>query len=266
MKTKFFCMLSLLAACCWTAHGAVIDLNGVDLTVTEPNADGYVNTSQTAATLTLDLAGSVAYAGTISGNLSLIKAGAGTLTLSNACPYTGTTHVNGGVLEAPTDAYFGSGDGGAAVTLSNDARVRLTTTCTLLKRPFGVAEGATGHLEMPADVVVTTPVSNLFFKGAVLAKSGSGTLTIYAAGEIKFNANGSAAVAGGTLRVVEGSLAVTSPPRCVRQCVRSGEYDAGALFRHHARSRPSTHSAPPAQPVARSKDHNQATCARVQTI
>lgn len=107
MKTKFFCMLSLLAACCWTAHGAVIDLNGVDLTVTEPNADGYVNTSQTAATLTLDLAGPVAYAGTISGNLSLIKAGAGTLTLSNACPYTGTTHVNGGVLEAPTDAYFG---------------------------------------------------------------------------------------------------------------------------------------------------------------
>lgn len=211
MKTKFFCMLSLLAACCWTAHGAVIDLNGVDLTVTEPNADGYVNTSQTAATLTLDLAGSVAYAGTISGNLSLIKAGAGTLTLSNACPYTGTTHVNGGVLEAPTDAYFGSGDGGAAVTLSNDARVRLTTTCTLRKRPFGVTEGATGHLEMPADVVVTTPVSNLFFKGAVLAKSGSGTLTIYAAGEIKFNANGSAAVAGGTLRVVEGSLAVTSP-------------------------------------------------------
>ena len=76
MKTKFFCMLSLLAACCWTAHGAVIDLNGVDLTVTEPNADGYVNTSQTAATLTLDLAGPVAYAGTISGNLSLIKAGA----------------------------------------------------------------------------------------------------------------------------------------------------------------------------------------------
>ncbi|HON48823.1 MAG TPA: autotransporter-associated beta strand repeat-containing protein, partial [Kiritimatiellia bacterium] len=211
MKTKFFCMLSLLAACCWTAHGAVIDLNGVDLTVTEPNADGYVNTSQTAATLTLDLAGPVAYAGTISGNLSLIKAGAGTLTLSNACPYTGTTHVNGGVLEAPTDAYFGSGDGEAAVTLSNDARVRLTTTCTLLKRPFGVAEGATGHLEMPTNVVVTTPASNLFFKGAVLTKSGSGTLAIYAADDIKFNANGSAAVAGGTLRVVEGSLAVTSP-------------------------------------------------------
>lgn len=209
MDTKFYCMLLLLAAC-WTTHGAVIDLNGVDLTVTELNEDGYVNTSQTAATLTADLSDSLAYAGTISGNLSFVKEGPGTLTLSSVCPYTGTTHVDGGVIEAPTDAYFGSGNGGAAVTLSNEARVRLTTTCTLLKRLFGVAEGAMGHMEMPAGVVVTTPVSNLFFKGAVLTKTGDGTLALYNAGEIKFNQNNSAAVAGGTLRVADGSVALTS--------------------------------------------------------
>lgn len=209
MNPKFYCMLLLIAAC-RTAHGAVIDLNGADLTVTELNADGYTNTSQTVATLTANLSDSVAYAGTISGNLSFVKAGAGTLTLSSACPYTSATHVNGGVIEAPTDAYFGSGNGGAAVTLSNEARVRLTTTCTLRNRQFGVAEGTTGHLEMPADVVVTTPVSNLFFKGAVLTKTGAGTLALYVAGGIKFNQNNSAAVKGGTLRVADGSVALTS--------------------------------------------------------
>ncbi len=54
-----------------------------------------------------------------------------------------------------------------------------------------------------------TTVSTFSLKGRAYENS-DGTLALYNAGEIKFNQNNSAAVAGGTLRVADGSVALTS--------------------------------------------------------
>ena len=77
------------------ARGAV-DLGGADMTVTALTGDEtFENTSETAATLTLDLADDATWTGSVSGPVRLVKTGAGTLTVDGA-GYQGT----GGVLIA----------------------------------------------------------------------------------------------------------------------------------------------------------------------
>lgn len=87
-----------------------LDLNGQAVSVNGLTGSGVVdNTASGAASLTMGTDGSPAnFNGMIrntGGALSLIKMGAGTLTLTSANPYTGNTVVNAGTL-----ALSGSGD------------------------------------------------------------------------------------------------------------------------------------------------------------
>ncbi|OWK45590.1 Ig-like domain repeat protein [Fimbriiglobus ruber] len=83
---------------------------------------GIANGSATAATLTIDQAGTSTYAGVIGGataadqNLALVTQGSGTLTLTGASNYTGPTAVTGGTL-----VVNGTLAGGGAVSVSNAA-------------------------------------------------------------------------------------------------------------------------------------------------
>ena len=156
---------------------AATDLAGANLTVTSLDPDGYVNTGA-AATLTVDIASDVSYSGSISGDISLVKKGAGVLTLAAASPYTGTTRVEGGVLEAP-NAYIGNvvnDTGGGRITLGDGGTLRLTTSCTVAQRQLAVDVGKVGYFETPNNVSVYVAVSNLLFEGATLVKCGGGKL------------------------------------------------------------------------------------------
>ena len=126
-QVVFGCGLVCMCALLRLPGLAATDLAGSDLTVTTLDPDGYVN-SGAAATLTVDLANDVSYAGSISGDISLVKKGAGVLSLTTASPFTGTVRVEGGVLET-RNADLGNvvnNTGGGRITLANGARLRLT--------------------------------------------------------------------------------------------------------------------------------------------
>jgi len=199
---KLACMCALLPL----SGIAAVDLAGSDLTVTSLDPDGYVN-SGAAATLTVDIASDVSYAGSISGDISLVKKGAGVLSLTTASPFTGTVRVEGGVLET-RNADLGnvvSNWGGGRITLANGARLRLTESCGIAQRQLAVPEGDVGRIETPPGVSISVAVSNLFFKGAVLAKCGTGVLNPLAQGNIGFN-HSTVDVSGATLRCEEGKI------------------------------------------------------------
>src|SRR5690606_16989054 len=74
-----------------------LDLNGFDLTVSSLSGVGGTVDLGTA-TLTVDQDADTLYAGQITGTGGLHKSGAGTLALTGASTYTGTTEISGGVL------------------------------------------------------------------------------------------------------------------------------------------------------------------------
>ncbi len=109
-----------------------LDLNGnsqtiaglVSVTGTNAGASTNVVTSASAATLTVNGTtnhvfgdGTSANSGVITGSISLVKSGSGSLTLGGANTYSGSTTVNGGTLSiASTGSIAGSG-----VTVSGGA-------------------------------------------------------------------------------------------------------------------------------------------------
>lgn len=123
------------------------------------------------------------------GPTSLVKAGAGTLTLTGDNTYTGNTHVLAGILEVASDSNLGSG---STVHL-NDATLRATGNFSTAK-----AVGAnTGHTAL-----IDTNGHHLTFHTAAfgpLSKRGAGTLTL--AG----GATGPLAVNQGTLALAHGT-------------------------------------------------------------
>ncbi len=83
------------------ASSAALDMNGATQTVGEVNGEGWIyNSSSSNAVLTVggDNA-STNFTGIIDGAVSLVKTGAGTLTLSGANTYGNATRVLGGTLQ-----------------------------------------------------------------------------------------------------------------------------------------------------------------------
>jgi autotransporter-associated beta strand protein len=91
-----------------------INLNGCDQTVAglrrnESYASTIVVTSAVPATLTVNLNTAMAYDGQLDGALSLVKAGTGTLTLSNALSCTrGSIAVSNGTLVVTAASVLGN--------------------------------------------------------------------------------------------------------------------------------------------------------------
>ncbi len=88
-----------------TVNDGTLDLNGQDITVSAligANTSSVIsNSAAGGSTFTSNQNGHTTYAGTIrngAGTLSLVKQGLGTLTLTGANTYTGTTTVSGGAL------------------------------------------------------------------------------------------------------------------------------------------------------------------------
>lgn len=140
-------------------------------------ADGGVNTGDiinnaaaATATLTDNVAGSASFSGVISGNVSFVKSGAGTQTLSGANTYTGATIINGGTLlingaqpSSTVTVSFGGALGGTNGTVGQLNVVSGTI------RP-GAAAGSTGILNS-GNFTSYNPAFNIDLNGTVAGAS-----------------------------------------------------------------------------------------------
>ena len=101
--------------------GAGYDLAGFNQTLNVIAGDGFIsNSSNTPATLTLDVASAVGFAGVLADNravsavsaseLALVKSGAGTLTLTGASTYAGETSIQDGKVVVGAGGSLGTGD------------------------------------------------------------------------------------------------------------------------------------------------------------
>jgi fibronectin-binding autotransporter adhesin len=135
-----------------------------------------------ASTLSYSLNGT----GKISGAGSLLKSGAGTLTINTANDYTGGTTITGGVLSVGANTALGANTGLLMInkTGTPQAMFRSTGTFTMANtRPLTVGIGG-GAIEVGAGQTLTiAPLTTtaVTFNGP-LAIQGGGALTIILAG------------------------------------------------------------------------------------
>ncbi|MEO5916417.1 MAG: autotransporter-associated beta strand repeat-containing protein [Luteolibacter sp.] len=116
-----------------------LDLNGFNQTVNtvtkSTNAAIITNTAATPAVLTINNATARTYAGTIingAGILSLVKSGAGDLTLGGANTYTGNTTVNAGNLILGASTLADS----STVSIASGAKLSITTASDTVNQLF----------------------------------------------------------------------------------------------------------------------------------
>jgi hypothetical protein len=129
------------------AENATFDLNGFNQTVATIRRSStgggtgtgtITNTSATASTLTVDQSASNSYIGRLTGNLSLVQSGTGTLTLAGLqADHLGNTTVNGSLILAagspltltPTSNGVTNSIGGSG-TLALDGKLTLNLAAT----------------------------------------------------------------------------------------------------------------------------------------
>ena len=193
--------------------GALTFISGVDLSVS-------------AATITVPTGNAVTFSGTVSdAGGGLVKAGAGTLSLTHANTFTGGTILNAGVIQVGNVTALGTGlltlnggtlssDGGTARTLANN--LLLGGAVTLGDATNSGALTFSGTVDLDGSTHTITTASNVEFSGIIsganggLSKAGSGTLTLsghntftsdvsLSAGTLVINAADSLGAAGGML-------------------------------------------------------------------
>gem|GEM_PF-1000071 len=181
---------------------------GGDESINSLNGSGAANLG--AHTLTLN---SGTYAGVASGTGGITKAGGGTLTLSGANTYTGTTNLNGGTttlsgslasttVNVVSGATLDNQSGGlaAGATLTNAGTVNLGADNTIAALVNGGTLNGTGH-------TLTAATYTLNDGSVINANLGTGTVT--SNGNVALNGTSAA----GTVEVESGTLTLGSAGR-----------------------------------------------------
>ncbi len=159
----------------------IFNLSGFNQQVASVTGSGIVTDSGTAATFTVNNATADSYAGTITGaNLSLTKTGAGTLTLTSANTYGGSTSVSGGTLAD-----------GIANALPTGTGLTVTSPGTFDLAGFNQQVG-----NLNGTGIVTSSAS-----GSTMTVTGTGTLS----GTMTGASNLALTINGGTLTLGGGS-------------------------------------------------------------
>lgn len=175
------------------ARADSVDLAGKDMRVVSAAdlaADGYVNSAEQTATLTLDFDDDVAALPSVAGAIRLVKLGAGTVAFATAQTYTGGTVVSNGLLSVGDQNWIGAPS--APITLAGGglALLRAEKKGITLNRSVVVAPGATGTLAAQAEGgELSFANTSVVFKAATLRLAAYGTGTAWF--NIARNANGS---------------------------------------------------------------------------
>ena len=157
----------------------------------------------------VDAASSLNVSGVISGvtGNNLTKTGAGTLTLSGANTYAGTTTVNQGTVAISTDTNLGTAPGAAtAGQLTLNGGTLETTATTTLNANRGIALGTSGGT-LQTDAATTLTYNGIATGAGTLTKTGTGTLVLGGVNTY----TGATAINAGTLTTsVANALAPTT--------------------------------------------------------
>ncbi len=153
---------------------AVFDLKGFNQTIGTLRTEGsgtktITNTGPAASTLTITQNTNQTFEGLITNGtnaLNLVKAGAGTLTLTGVNSYTGTTTIDAGVLQMASNLIATS----PTIFIGDGARLNVTGGFTLAANQAVTGTGDTGF--------VTTTTDSGLITGGNNTISSSGTLTI----------------------------------------------------------------------------------------
>ncbi|MCB1209314.1 MAG: cadherin-like beta sandwich domain-containing protein [Verrucomicrobiales bacterium] len=176
-----------------TASGAVLDLNGISQTL-----GSIAGVSGTSITLgrghltTGDDGTSTEFAGVISGAGNFVKAGGGTLNLSGANSFTGTTTINAGTLRVN-----GSLADGLAAT---DVIVNSTGTLDGSGTINGITQVSSGGSVAPGAGLGILNTTNVVFSSGATFSVQIGGATV-GTGYDQLNANGNVNLGGATLNV-----------------------------------------------------------------
>ena len=199
--------------------GATLDTGGFGLTLTSLLGGGTVTDSGAAASLTLAAAN---FSGTISGALSLVAAG--TVVLSGANAYTGTTTINSGhSLQFGVGGATGS-IGGGAISDGGTLSIDLNNAVTLTNAISGA-----GSLQQLGPGVTSINTANTYSGGTTLA---AGTLAFGNAG----------ALGAGTVSMSGGELLGTANETLGNGLAFSGNFDdRGRAWNNAQRNRVSQH-------------------------
>jgi len=141
----------------WYGPSCTLNLNGFDQTVgnlsrAEPTPGTIIITSPTPATLTVNQSGNYGYDGRFAGAVTLVKNGAGTLTITNASTSTaGSFIVSNGTLVVGSNGTLGNNStnivvgGTGTLTLQNSQILADTAT-------LSIASGGTAKLSLATGV------------------------------------------------------------------------------------------------------------------
>jgi autotransporter-associated beta strand protein len=141
-----------------TAHhsvGGIINLQGYDQAIGTLAGDAKgIITSDKAATLTVNQGADGTYAGTLVGNISLIKKGAATLTLSGVNTYVGNTTIAAGTLALAQNS-------GLKFVIRENGKNNSITGSGVLKLDGEFAFDLTGATDKPGDRWTIVDIQNL---------------------------------------------------------------------------------------------------------
>jgi fibronectin-binding autotransporter adhesin len=190
-----------------TVNGGSLDLNGFSQSVAGLSGTGGI-IDLGSAMLTTTSAGSASYGGVVTGTGTLVKDGAGTLTLTGTNTYTGGTVINAGTLAlSGTGRLAASG----AVSIASGAGFRIDASS--VNETIGSLSGS-GSVALGANTLTFGNVTNQIFAGSIggtggIVKQGSGRQTLTGSntytGGTTINA-GTLALSGAGSLAASGSL------------------------------------------------------------
>jgi len=212
MKRMIVGIAAIAACLAGSAFAALFELNG-DTTVTDvanlAGYDGVTNSSDTLATLTFDVATDMAYAGTISGKIKVVKEGAGMLTFSADNSYSGGTEINEGKLRGTSDNPFGSDHANNPISVNTDLTDGRnvstdTSTAVIFAKAGTIVNKVITYQEYGYPITCSSWTSHGSRPGCHASKNGSGTLYNIALGESYIKLTGD--ITGGDISIRCGTI------------------------------------------------------------
>jgi len=194
-----------------------LQLNGYAITIgnlTSASSTAVIeNANATPAALTVNQTGTTTYAGTLidgtgGGALSLVKTGAGTLTLSGTNTFTGGTTIREGVVNISLDTQIGGVPGAATAgnIVLNGGTLGATASFTL-NQNRGIALGPTSG----SGTGTISPASGMTLTyNGILANNGGGTGGLVKTGAGILSIGGTANSYSGGTSITGGLLNITS--------------------------------------------------------
>ena len=171
----------------------------------QTDATGHSITAPNDPTTLTIATGAATQSGVLSGTGSVIKTGAGTLTLSGANTFIGPVAVNAGTLNIYHDTNLGTA--GNAVTLAGGT---LQSSSTYSSHPLAISSASNVDVGGTQGSVVFTTLQNAALTGSgALTKTGGGTFFLAAGSGNTFSGDIMLAVNGGTLQVGSAAPSTT---------------------------------------------------------